>query len=425
MVTDARQARPVTPVGSVQSWERYREDAREAILARLASGPGGRGSAPDLSQGGSASPPTGLVRATVLQAHSDSEALVDIGGKSYLINTKQALAAGANVILRLLDARDFSQGAGQGLGSRPASPGHDTGAQPGAIDNPLGTGQSGALRKVGIAPTILPALAELHTESSEVNVRLSGSARLLAALAGQVQVLQRLVPLPPLALGSHVDTTESAQRIRQAVEHSGLFYESHLQAWHEGRRSLDALRAEPQATLSPGVPANDAPAQATAVQAERPGTPEQHATKGLQAALAAIPSDVRPLVQDQIALLESGRMALIGTWEERPFSLEIEPDDDSASPGSDIPLSWRVRIQLDTPHLGRLDLDVALTGTQTQVTVRPDTLVTRGQALRDMQAALTAASMDLQHALDARGLQMTNLTIATASKATGISATKP
>jgi hypothetical protein len=347
-----------------------------------------------------------------LQANSDSEALVDIGGKSYLINTKQALASGANVILRLLDARDFANSAAQGFKLRPGSA-----AQPGVVESSQNAEQPAAIRKVGVAPTTLPALAELNTDSSEVNVRLSGSARLLSALAGQPNALQRLVPLTPLALGGQVNTTESAQRIQQAVEHSGLFYESHLQEWQEGRRSLASLRAEPQAALSPGPPAKEAPAQPPPTQTEAPSTPEQNAAKGLQAALGAIPADVRPLVQDQIALLETGRMALLGTWEDRQFTLEIEPDDSSSAKGGDIPLSWRVRIQLDAPNLGKLDLEVALTGTQTQVTVRPDTRVTRGQALRDLQATLTSSSMELQQSLDARGLQMTGLNITTTSKA--------
>ena len=420
MVTDARQARPVTPVSSVQSWERYREDAREAILAKLASGPGGKGSTLDLGKAATAAQPTGLVRATVLQANSDSEALVDIGGKSYLINTKQALASGANVILRLLDARDFANSAAQGFKLRPGST-----AQSGSVEGSQNAEQPGAIRKVGVAPTTLPALAELNTESSEVNVRLSGSARLLSALAGQPNALQRLVPLTPLALGSQVSTADSAQRIQHAVEHSGLFYESHLQEWQEGRRSLESLRAEPQAALSPGPPAKEVPVQPPQMETEAPSTPEQNAAKGLQAALGAIPADVRPLVQDQIALLETGRMALLGTWEDRQFTLEIEPDDNSTAKGGDIPLSWRVRIQLDAPNLGKLDLEVALTGTQTQVTVRPDTRVTRGQALRDVQAALTSASMELQQSLDARGLQMTGLNITTTSKAVVSTAAQP
>jgi hypothetical protein len=424
VVTDARSARPVSPATSVQSWERYREDAREAILAKLASGPGGKGSPVDVSSGRTppASQPAGLVRATVLQANSESEALVDIGGKSYLINTRQALAEGANVILRLLDSREFAQGGPATARVRGGAPSGDpaaagaggaAGDMAGAPDIDPVTG----IRRVGIAPVTLPALAELKTASSEVNVQLSGSARLLSALASAPDSPQRLVPLAPLALDRRTDTTASAQKIQHAVEHSGLFYESHLQEWQEGRRSLDALRAEPQAALSPGLPAKPDAAGKTTDMTPVPSTPEQSAAKGLQAALGAIPADVRPIVQDQIALLETGRMGLLGSWEGRPFSLEIEPDDNGPR-SDDIPLSWRVKIQIDAPNLGKLELDVALAGTQANVTVRPDGKTTKGQALRDLQAALTSTSAELQTSLDARGLQMTGLNVAPVGRST-------
>lgn len=422
MVTDARHAGPVSPVASVQSWERYREDAREAILAKLASGPGGKGSPVDVATSGRPAPasqPAGLVRATVLQANSESEALVDIGGKSYLINTRQALAEGANVILRLLDSREFAQG---GPATMRVRGGSASGVgQPGAIGD---TGQASdidpatGIRRVGVAPVAMPALAELKTASSEVNVQLSGSARLLSALAGEPNGPQRLMKLAPLALDGQTDTTASAQKIQHAVEHSGLFYESHLQAWREGRRSLEALRAEPQAALSPGLPAKPEVASGSAESNMTPSTPEQSAAKGLQAALGAIPADVRPIVQDQIALLETGRMGLLGSWEGRPFTLEIEPDD-TGTRSEDIPLSWRVKIQIDAPHLGKLELDVALAGTQANVTVRPDSKATRGQALRDLQTALTSTSSELQTALDARGLHMTGLNVGPSTRSTG------
>ena len=421
MVTDARNARPVSPVTSVQSWERYREDAREAILAKLASGPGGKGSPVDVSSGRTPPPsqPAGLVRATVLQANSESEALVDIGGKSYLINTRQALAEGANVILRLLDSREFAQGGPATTRVRAGAQTADVAATgaPGDIADAPDIDPATGIRRVGIAPVALPALAELKTASSEVNVQLSGSARLLSALASSPDSPQRLVPLAPLALDGQTDTTASAQKIQHAVEHSGLFYESHLQEWQEGRRSLDALRAEPQAALSPGVPAKPDAAGKTTDMAPLPSTPEQSAAKGLQAALGAIPADVRPIVQDQIALLETGRMGLLGSWEGRPFSLEIEPDDNGPR-SDDIPLSWRVKIQIDAPNLGKLELDVALAGTQANVTVRPDGKTTKGQALRDLQAALTSTSAELQTSLDARGLQMTGLSVAPATRST-------
>jgi len=421
-LVDSRQARAITGVAPVQSWERYREDAREAILARLLNVPGSRAGGASARPPGGTALPHGLVRATVIQANNENEALVDIGGKPYLVNTRQALSPGANVILRLLDDRTFLQGQGLGKaglrepGEREArsGPGTASGPAPAAGDKADRAGAAASPR--GVSPVPLPALAELKTETGDTKIQLSGSARLLFALVSEGGGLQRGVPLASLNIAADTAPAVAAQRMQQAIEHSGLFYESHLQEWREGRRSLEALRAEPQAAFSPGPPPRTPPeAPSSAPAAQPPSTPEQNAAKGLQAALGAIPADMRPLVQDQIALLASGRLLLEGTWGERPFTLEVEPDADSRH-DPDLPLAWRVRIQVDTPHLGKLEVDVSLSGTDTQVAIRPDTKALRGQRLRDVQAQLAAGGLDLQQALDSQGLRMSDLRIATASR---------
>ncbi|GAA4342368.1 hypothetical protein GCM10023144_44340 [Pigmentiphaga soli] len=417
MVTDTRQTRAVSGVTPVQSWERYREDAREAILARLVHGGGTRVDASGQRQ--PAPQPAGLVRATVLQANTESEALVDIAGHSYLVNTRQALTPGASVILRLLDDRSFfGVDDPRRPAARPSTPAGDPTA-----DEAAGAGEgadaheAGAARATrGVVPTVMPALAELRMESGSLDVRLSGAARLLFALTAQASGSARMVPLAPLDTADLDDTSRLAQRLQNAVEQSGLFYESHLQEWREGRRSLDALRAEPQAALSPGPgphpeAASSEPADTT------PATPEQNAARGLQAALGAIPDDVRPLVQDQIALLESSRLALQGAWDGRPFTIEVEPDASQAR--DDIPLSWRIRLRLDTPNLGKLEVDIALRGTEAQVNLKPDSRGARGASLREIRAQLADATPELQQALDARGLRMTGFGVAAQPRQAG------
>jgi len=422
LVADSRQTQAISGVSPVQSWERYREDAREAILARLLNTSGTRSSGAGGERPSAASQPHGLVRATVLQAHSGTEALVDIAGKPYLVNTRQALNPGATVVLRLLDDRTFLQG--QGLGKAggvplPADTGDRGGKAADAAGNLAGGDKierSGGARGVrGVAPIPMPSLAELKTETGDTKVVLSGSARLLLALIEEIGGAQRSVPLAPLRMDAGTPPAEAARAMRQAVEQSGLFYESHLQEWQEGRRRLEALHAEPQAALSPGPRARDSSAAPAPLPPAEPATPEQNAAKGLQAALNAIPADVRPLVQDQIAVLASGRLFLEGAWAERPFTLEIEPDDGQGR-DADLPLAWRVRIAVDTPHLGKLQIDIALTGTTAQVAVQPDTKTLRGQRLRDVHAQLMAGGLDLQQALDEQGLRMSDLKIAMASR---------
>lgn len=419
MVADTRQAQAVSGIAPIQSWERYREDAREAVLARLLN-VSGAGAAGGARAPGAPALPHGLVRATVLQANSDTEALVHIAGKPYLINTRQPLSPGVTVVLRLLDDRTFLHGQEDGRIGGPRQPGEGGGRGQSATALAAGTeaaDRETAVRAVrGVSPVPMPSLAELKLETGDTKVLLSGSARLLLALVDETGGVQRSVPLDALRIPAGTPPDAAARQIQQAVQQSGLFYEAHLQEWREGRRPLEALRAEPQAALSPGPPsrASAAPAGAPASPAE-PGTPEQSAAKGLQAALAAIPADVRQIVQDQIGALASGRLFLQGAWEAQPFTLEIEPDERRGG-DVDLPLAWRVRIAVQTRHLGTMQVDVALTGTDTRIAVQPDTRTLRGQRLRDLQARLAAGGLALQQALDSQGLRMSDLKIATASR---------
>ena len=420
MVADTRQAQAVSGVAPVQSWERYREDAREAVLARLLN-VSGAGAAGGARAPGAASLPHGLVRATVLQANSDTEALVNIAGKPYLINTRQPLSPGVTVVLRLLDDRTFLHGQDGGRTGGPRLPADGGGrGQSAPAHTASGTGAASRETAVhavrGVAPVPMPSLAELKLETGDTKVLLSGSARLLLALVDEAGGVQRSVPLDTLRIPAGTPPDAAARQIQQAVQQSGLFYEAHLQEWREGRRPVEALRAEPQAALSPGPQARApaAPAGGPAPAAE-PATPEQSAAKGLQAALAAIPADVRQIVQDQIAALASGRLFLQGAWEAQPFTLEIEPDE-SRGDDADLPLAWRVRLSIQTLHLGTMQVDVALAGTDTRIAIQPDTRTLRGQRLRDLQTRLAAGGLELQQALDAQGLRMSDLKIATASR---------
>jgi hypothetical protein len=442
LVTETRPAQAVSGVSPVQSWERYRDDARNAVLARLIStapvrAPGQAApTAAETRAAANAPLPAGLVRALVLQTKGASQALVDIAGKAYLVNTRQALNPGSTVVLRLLDEQSFSQAEALGVTTVPIRPGElraaaaaNAAAGTAAPPEEAAAAQAGqaadAARGVrGVMPTPMPALAQLHTETGDAKVELSGSSRLLLALANETATdetatPQRSVPLATLRLDPRADTAVTAQRLQQAVEQSGLFYESHLQQWQDGRRSLDTLGKEPQAALSPGPQGpetDDAQLRAAHLQAgDAPDTPEQSATKGLDAALRAIPDDLRPLVHDQISLLESGRLIMQGAWGEQPFQLEVEPDQSHAQ-DTELPKAWRVRLTVNTPHLGQTQLDVALLGNATQVVVRPDTKTLRGQALLDAQTLLQSATMELQQALDARGVAMSELTVTTSNR---------
>jgi hypothetical protein len=94
---------------------------------------------------------------------------------------------------------------------------------------------------------------------------LSPAARLLGQVlrsAAGAAPLATLNPSTPLVPQGAPDPAQLAQQLQQAVAKSGLFYESHLAQWAEGKRPLAELMAEPQARQAPGsAPTEPAAAQ--------------------------------------------------------------------------------------------------------------------------------------------------------------------
>ncbi|MBI5656990.1 MAG: flagellar hook-length control protein FliK [Geobacter sp.] len=66
------------------------------------------------------------------------------------------------------------------------------------------------------------------------------------------------------------DTKVIAEKLREAVVKSGIFYESHLAKWSEGSLGLDEVLSEPQGQLSPRLQEN-APAPSAPPQQKHPG----------------------------------------------------------------------------------------------------------------------------------------------------------
>jgi hypothetical protein len=397
MATEMPPARPVANVAPLTPWDRQREDPRQAVLARLLS-PDGR----PLPVAATDATPTagGLVRARLMEARGNNEALVDIGGKPFLIRTRLPLPVGASVLLRVIDpgvddaelARVDGRAAAavdaKGKSAQTGRVGPDT-----LIDDAAATDEADAVAPQ--RPATAPALETLRSDTGDARVRVSGTARLMSELAPSGQ--PKMIQVPPLGEPEQADPARAAQHLQNAVEKSGLFYESHVQAWSEGRRGLDSLRAEPQGGLS-----HHATVPLTAE--EQSALPEP---KALNAALASIPPSVRPLVQEQIALLETGQLGLQGTWQGQPFSLQIEPDEQDtnqrALPGERLS-NWRVRIEMEAPNLGRMQIDIGLAGEAATVRVRAE----NAQAARTTLGGQTA---DLLQALDARGVRMQELAI--------------
>lgn len=247
-----------------------------------------------------------------------------------------------------------------------------------------------------------------------------------------------LLPAPPKQASDFVPV------LKQAISQSGLFYESHLRQWVEGKLTLSNLKQEPQAQLAPlPDPArpqtsqtsetstlikNSADANTKAVQAVLPdaqepvrstsekdlpgnvkdiNSPRQASAHEALAETADRPAisktvaePLMPVVQQQLEALASHQMSWAGqAWPGMPMQWEIlNPDQQHAASDTETEPVWRSSLRLQLPRMGDIQAQLIL-GPQ-GLTVRIDT--DDGVAAQRMRVAST----ELQAALEAAGVSV-------------------
>jgi hypothetical protein len=191
-----------------------------------------------------------------------------------------------------------------------------------------------------------------------------------------------LVAVPP---HSEYATDRLALQLKDAVEFSGVFYESHLAQWADDLRPRALLAHEPQARWPVAADIAQAPATPNGTQAD-------HAT---------------PVLRQQLEVLDTGRFLWRGElWPGQSGSLVIEEDPQPPSRHAGEPPRaprWRVRLALEFRELGTIEAGLTLTGDALDVGLRCEA---PGMAER-----LRAATPTLRSAIAERALDLTHVTI--------------
>ncbi|KQQ88036.1 flagellar hook-length control protein FliK [Massilia sp. Leaf139] len=217
----------------------------------------------------------------------------------------------------------------------------------------------------------------LQSGGQHQGAELSPAARLLGQVlqsAAGAPPLASLNPSTPLAPQGAPDPAQLASQLQHAVAKSGLFYESHLAQWAEGKRPLGELMAEPQAQKPPGTPPTE------------PGAAQ--------------------LINQQLATQESGQLVWQGRLgPDQPMRWEITREEDERA-GSDRDgdgPGWHSGLRLRFALLGEVEASVSLRGTRLHI-----------ELLADAGAAplLRAGAPRLQEALAAAGNEPAALRIA-------------
>ncbi|BEV72204.1 MULTISPECIES: flagellar hook-length control protein FliK [unclassified Paludibacterium] len=258
------------------------------------------------------------------------------------------LSPASRYLTRLLSSANQQDAAGPGAGGAG-----------GAKETEQGNAASAAARAAGDAAL----LKDYATTSSGSNPLLSlkpGQAGGTVALDAQQQ-----------------QPAQVADHLKQGVEKSGLFYESHLKAWDQGKLPLSQLQQEPQAKLGQALQ-----------------DPQLAHDKALP--------ELGNLVQRQLNALESQQVPLQGfAWPGQPMQMLIQPeqkDDREGHGDSEETHAWSTHMSLNLPVLGGLSARVRLVGNAVQIAFVTEEASAGGLIQNHSQKlsdGLAAAGLDL------------------------------
>lgn len=263
-----------------------------------------------------------------------------------------------------------------------------------ASANMAGRTTSLAAALLGKSP--LTASADLPAlDANTLPARISTTGQLLArildighppagkqpAIAGAAPLIDPKNGVPP--------APELARKLEQSISGSGVFYESHVAEWADGKRPLSELQREPQMQQAMSTPG---------------------AKQGAAAELASA-----QLINLQLTTQEQARV----TWQGQlapgqDLQWEIHkdaPEQRGRGAGEDSAPVWRSGMRLRFPLLGEIEATIVTTGDKVHIELRT--------ASEDTGDALRARAGELTSALDVSGTALASLVIRTPEPGNG------
>lgn len=234
--------------------------------------------------------------------------------------------------------------------------------------------------------------------------QLSGASRLLSALSQQqpdkayVGATQK-APLWPTLQAP--DSKQMAGVLREALGHSGLFYESHQVQWLQGSRSTEQLMQEPQNQL----PAQAGNSTGTTGENIAGSAPQRASVLPHDANIPEIPEHLQPLVQQQLNALETRQMVWQGlVWPGQVMQWEIhEREQSHQAREAGEQQQWATTISLNLPRLGEVSAKLNFSNNGLSLVLGTD-----AQATREL---LGGAVAQLVASLAENGISITNMQV--------------
>ncbi|MDQ1925013.1 flagellar hook-length control protein FliK [Massilia pseudoviolaceinigra] len=251
-------------------------------------------------------------------------------------------------------------------------------------------------RATSLAATLLgksPLTASADLPALDATTRpatLSNTGQLLARILdighpapGKQAAIAGATPLIDPKQGAPEAAT-LARKLEETISRSGVFYESHVAEWADGKRPLSELQREPQMQQAMNTPGNGA----------RPAAAEVASAQLINLQLTA---------QEQARVTWQGQLA---PGQELQWEIHKDaPEQRGRGFEDDTAPVWRSGMRLRFPLLGEIEASIVTTGDRVHIELRTGSQGT-GEALRARAGELTSA-------LDVSGTALASLIIRT------------
>ena len=272
---------------------------------------------------------------------------------------------------------------------------------------------------VDLAPVKLaPALAALARETDlhhafaaarpdaaagGTSVQVSDAARFLRSVLDSLPLTNQASAAAPLPLSlldpaiSSPSPSELGERVRQALEQSGAFYEAHQGRWLQGQFAIDALRREPQARLvAPHLTSSTDAAIAPQDQAAAPVSAES--TSASARPVLSVPLALLPLLEQQMQFLATGELRWQGeAWPGQALQLRLAQEQPHTAREAAPRRVWQTTLRMQLPQLGEIEA---------QLRVEDADVSLRMGGEQHALARLSAAVPQLAQAFEAAGIEL-------------------
>lgn len=254
-----------------------------------------------------------------------------------------------------------------------------------------GVGEKLTLTLIGKEPRptfLLNTDPELATPASTSSTTsLSNTAKLIDNLLHNLPNSTQSSPIigkSPIVPQADFTTPQLANALQDTLTKTGVFYESHLNQWVNGQRTLAEIKQEPQAQLISQVATMVTEPKATQASSE-----------------TTVPTLTQPLAQlvnQQLQTLEQNRIIWQGeVWPGQTMQWEVSEEPPETSHAQE-QTSWRSDVRFEMPQLGTITATLRLSGERLTLQIHADTeaaavqLKSHGNKLND---ALAAAGIPL------------------------------